>query len=69
MLQAWLLPDSSYAVLREGWTRSAYRPRHGKPPLAIRVGQAMTAMLAMARDRYLGAAEEDAMTRAPRPAS
>ncbi len=68
MLQAWLLPDSSYGVLREGWTRAPYRPRHGKAPLAVRVGQALTAAVLAIRARYLGA-EEETMTGAPRPAS
>jgi hypothetical protein len=69
MIQAWLLPESSYALLREGWTRSGYRPKHGRPPLVVRVGRTITAAVIMARERYLGAAEEDAVTSAPRPAS
>jgi hypothetical protein len=69
MLLAWLLPDSSETLLRDGWKRPVYRPRHCKPPLAVRACQTLSAALAVARDRYLDAAEEDAMTRAPRPAS
>jgi hypothetical protein len=69
MNQAWLLPESSYAVLREGWTKTAYRPRHGRPPLVVRAARTVTAAVLVARERYLGAAEEDAMTSAPRPAS
>jgi hypothetical protein len=69
MIQAWLLPESSYVLLREGWTRSGYRPRHSRPPLVVRIGRSLTAAVLMARERYLGAAEEDTMTSAPRPAS
>ncbi len=69
MLQGWLLPDRSYLVLREGWDRPAYRPRHGRPPLVARAGQGLASAFLVARERYLGAAEEDAMTSAPRPAS
>jgi hypothetical protein len=69
MLRGWLLPESSYAVLREGWDRAAYRPKHGKPPLLVRAGQAVASAAAVARERYRGAAEEDTMTSAPRPAS
>lgn len=69
MIQAWLLPESSYAVLRDGWTRVAYRPRHGKPPLVARVSHSVAAAAAVARERYMGVAEEDTMTGAPRPAS
>jgi hypothetical protein len=69
MIQAWLLPESSYAVLHEGWNKAAYRPRHGKPPLVVRVARTVTAAVLVARERYLGAAEEDTMTSSPRPAS
>lgn len=72
MIQAWLLPESSYAVLREGWTKAAYRPRHGRPPLVVRAAGTVSAAVMVARERYLGAAEEDTvdtMTSAPRPAS
>lgn len=69
MLRGWLLPESSYAVLREGWERAAYRPKHGKPPLLVRAGQAVASAAAVARERYWGAAEEDTITSAPRPAS
>lgn len=69
MLRGWLLPDSSYEVLHEGWERPPYRPRHGKPPLYVRAGQAVSTAVTVARERYWGAAEEDALTGAPRPAS
>ncbi|HYK30810.1 MAG TPA: hypothetical protein VEV63_02575 [Streptosporangiaceae bacterium] len=69
MLLAWLLPDSSYTVLRDGWSRPSYRPRHCRPPLVLRAWQAMSGILIVARDRYLGIGEEDAMTTAPRPVS
>lgn len=69
LVLAWLLPDSRDALSREGWNRQVYRPRHCKPPRVARVWGGLSAVLAMARDRYLSASEEDAMTRAPRPAS
>jgi hypothetical protein len=70
MLLAWLLPDSSSnKLLRDGWSRPIYRPRHSRPPLMVRAGQALAAVLVDARDKYLGVGEEDALTTAPRPAS
>lgn len=69
MLLAWLLPDSGYKELRDGWNRPSYRPRHCRPPLVVRVCQALSAVLVAARDKYLGVGEEDSMTTAPRPAS
>lgn len=69
MLLAWLLPDSSYKVLRDGWNRPTYRPRHSRPPQLVRAWEALSAFLIDARDKYLGVGEEDAMTTAPRPAS
>ena len=69
MLLAWLLPDSSSTLLRDGWNRPAYRPRHCRPPLVVRACQALSVTLIDAREKYLGAGEEDAMTTAPRPAS
>jgi len=70
MLLAWLLPDSSsYTLLRDGWNRPTYRPRHCRPPVVARAWRALSAVLMVARDRYLGVGEEEAMTTAPRPVS
>ena len=69
MLLAWLLPDSSYTVLRDGWSRPTYRPRHCRPPLVVRAGEALSTRLVDVRDKYLDAGEEETMTTAPRPAS
>jgi hypothetical protein len=68
MLLAWLLPDSSYTVLRDGWNRPTYRPRHCRPPLVVRAWQALSAMLIDVRGKYL-VGEDEAMATAPRPAS
>jgi len=69
MLLAWLLPDSSPTVLRDGWSRPVYRPRHCRPPLMVRALRTLSATLIYARERYLGVGEEDAMAAVPRPAS
>lgn len=69
MLLAWLLPDSNYALLHEGWKRPVYRPKHCRPPFVARVWLTLGAGFAQARDRYLGLGEEEGLTRAPRPAS
>jgi hypothetical protein len=69
MLLAWLLPDSSSSLLRDGWSRPVYRPRHCKPPLVVRAWQAMGAMMTEVRVRYLDLGDEDAITTAPRPVS
>jgi hypothetical protein len=69
LLLAWLLPDSRDTLSREGWNRQVYRPRHCKPPRVARALDGLSAVLVMARDRYLSASEEDAMTGAPRPVS
>ncbi len=69
MLLAWLLPDSGYKGLRDGWSRPTYRPRHWRPPVVVRAWQALSAFLVNARDKYLEIGEEDAMTTAPRPVS
>jgi hypothetical protein len=53
MLLAWLRPDASYPILQDGWTRHAYQPRHGRPPLIVRIGEAAATVLGAARDRYL----------------
>ncbi len=67
MLLAWLLPDASHGVLRDGWTRPAYRPRHGRPPLVVRTALTLAAVGSAARERYLGAREEESAAGAPRP--
>jgi hypothetical protein len=69
MLLAWLLPESSSTLLYDGWKRPIYRPKHCRPPLVVRIWQTLGVVFADARDRYLGLGEEEAMTRAPRPAS
>ncbi len=61
MLLGWLLPDASYQVLFEDWGRTAYRPRHGRPPLPVRGIQAAATALDRARQRYLGASEDDSV--------
>jgi hypothetical protein len=58
----WLLPDASYQELSDGWRRIVYRPRHGKPPLAVRSAHTAAAAFGWARERYLGASEEEAHT-------
>lgn len=55
----WLLPDASYQALSDGWRRDGYRPRHGKPPLAVRGASTVATVAARVRTRYLGVAEED----------
>lgn len=73
MRLAWLLPNSSDTLLRDGWKRPIYQPKHCKPPLVARTWQTLGTAFADARDRYLGFGEDealtDALTRAPRPAS
>jgi hypothetical protein len=55
----WLLPDAGYQVLSDGWRRPAYRPRHGKPPLAVRSAHSAAVAIGWARERYLGGSDED----------
>jgi hypothetical protein len=65
----WLLPDASYEALSESWTRTAYRPRHGKPPLAVRSACTAAMAISRARERYLGAVDDvDVSVRAADPA-
>lgn len=64
MLFGWLLPDASYQVLFEGWDRHQYRPRHGKPPFVVRGAYTAVTAVARARERYLGAGEEDGLSSA-----
>jgi len=61
MLLGWLLPDAGYQEPSDGWSRTAYRPRHGKPPLPVRGLQAAAVAAERARLRYLGAADEDGL--------
>lgn len=61
----WLLPDASYQALIEGWDRQHYRPRHGRPPLVVRGASSAASVLGRARERYLGAAEEESLAGAP----
>jgi len=69
MRLAWLLPDTSQEVLFDGWNKPPYRPRHGKPPLVTRAARTAGGAIGLARERYLGASEEDGFPRATRPAS
>lgn len=55
----WLLPDASGQGMSEGWNRAAYRPRHGKPPLAVRTACSAATAIGRARERYLGAGTEE----------
>ncbi|HEX9065675.1 MAG TPA: hypothetical protein VF843_11245 [Streptosporangiaceae bacterium] len=59
MRWGWLLPDASYQVLYDGWERQSYRPRHGKPPFVIRGAYSAAMAFSRARERYLGAADEE----------
>jgi hypothetical protein len=59
MRLGWLLPDASGQVLTDGWSRAAYRPRHGKPPLTVRTAWGAAMAIGKARDRYLGGSVED----------
>jgi len=58
----WLLPKASYQEHSEGWRRIAYRPRHGKPPLAVRSAHSAAAAFGWARERYLGASDEEGLS-------
>ncbi len=69
MVLSWVVPDTRYDVLFDGWRRVPYRPRHGKPPLVVRAVEWATQALRMARERYVGAAEEEPMTGAARRAA
>jgi hypothetical protein len=57
----WLLRDASDQVLSDAWRRVAYRPRHGKMPLAVRSMATAAAAVGWARERYLGASDEDGL--------
>src|SRR5689334_20375781 len=57
----WLLPDSSYQALIEGWDRQHYRPRHGRPPLVVRGASSAASAIGRARERYLGAPDEESL--------
>ena len=65
----WLLPDSTYQALLEGWDRQHYRPKHGRPPLVIRGASSAASAIGRARERYLGSADEEGLAgRQPRSA-
>ena len=66
---AWMLPDASYLVLFEGWNRTPYRPRHGKPPLPARLAGSAAALVSAARERYLGTSDSDGLPTSAHPAS
>ena len=57
----WLLPDVSHQVLFEGWDRQHYRPRHGKTPFMVRGAYSAVTAFGRARERYLGAADEEGL--------
>jgi hypothetical protein len=57
----WLLRDDSDQVLSDAWRRLAYRPRHGKRPLALRSVNTAAAAIEWARERYMGAGDEDGL--------
>lgn len=70
MLLAWVLPEASHGVvLKDGWTRAAYRPRHGRPPRVVRAGLSLAAVAGLARERYLGVREDEGLRGTPRPVS
>jgi hypothetical protein len=39
MLLAWLLPQDGSPPLTDGWTRTAYQPRHVRPSLVMRASR------------------------------
>jgi hypothetical protein len=57
----WLLRDDSDQVLSDAWRRLAYHPRHGKRPLALRSVNTAATAIGWARERYLGAGDEDGL--------
>jgi hypothetical protein len=57
----WLMPDATHQALFEGWDRQHYRPRHGRPPLVVRGAHSAAIVIARARERYLGAGEEESL--------
>jgi hypothetical protein len=65
MRLAWLLPDASDEVLREGWTKNAYQCRHGRPPLIVRAGRAGGGALSSARNWYLRSDKAEADRKLP----
>ena len=65
----WLLPDVTHQVLFEGWDRQHYRPRHGKPPFMVRSANTAVNVLERARERYLGAGEDESLSGAASTAS
>jgi len=57
----WLMPDATHQALFEGWDRQHYRPRHGRPPLVVRGAHSAASVIGRARERYLGAGEEESL--------
>ncbi len=51
-LLTWMLPDASHLVLCEGWSKTPYLARHGKPPRLTRLAGSAGALIGMARQRY-----------------
>jgi hypothetical protein len=69
MMPSWVVPDTRYDVLFDGWRRVPYRPRHCKPPAVVRAVEWATETLRVASERYIGLAEEETITGAARPAA
>jgi hypothetical protein len=61
----WLMPDAAHQALFEGWDRQHYRPRHGRPPLVVRGAYSAANVIGRARERYLGAGEEESLAGSP----
>lgn len=61
MRWGWLLPDASCEVLYDGWERQSYHPRHGKSPFVMRGAYSVAMALWRARERYLGAVEDESL--------
>jgi len=59
MLLGWLLPDVGTGESLAGLRRPRYRPRHGRPPLAVRGALSAASALGRARERYLGAGDDE----------
>jgi len=61
MLLGWLLPDAGALESMAGLRRPRYRPRHGRPPLAVRGALCAASAVSRARERYLGAGDDEGL--------
>ncbi len=62
MLLQRLLSDTSGQVLSDAWTRPVpYRPRHGRPPIAVRTARMATMALGHVRERHLGGGSKETL--------